>query len=313
MAIDYYRGTNEPHDGIKRLPPAPRWRDFTRDDRRLQTYQSGQKEVELINAALLLRRPLFVTGRPGNGKSSLAYAVAHELQLGSVLRWSITSRSTLAEGLYEYDAIARLQDANLHRIHHEESPTPDIGRYLTLGPLGTALLSDADEPPRVLLIDEIDKSDIDLPNDLLHVFEEGEFTIPELKRLPSEMSHVTVRTWDSDEATIVDGRVRCGHFPFVIFTSNGEREFPPAFLRRCLRLDMDPPDEGKLRRIAEAHLGDKVLAQAEPLIRQFLERCEQGDLLATDQLLNAIYLATQAEELLEHENVRDAVLRSLSS
>jgi MoxR-like ATPase len=314
MALDYYKGTNQPHDGITHLPAAPPWRDFTHEDRHMHTYQSSAKEIELVNTALLLRRPLFVTGQPGSGKSSLAYAVAHELQLGPVLRWSITSRSTLAEGLYEYDAIARLQDANLrHRLQHEGATPPDIGRYLRLGPLGTALLRTEGESPRVLLIDEIDKSDIDLPNDLLHVFEEGEYVIPELMRLPAEATDITVRTWDGDEAHITGGRVHGRQFPFVIFTSNGEREFPPAFLRRCLRLDIDAPNPAKLRQIAKAHLGDEVLAKAEPLIQDFLDRCEQGDLLATDQLLNAIYLTTQPDSLLEREVVRTAVLRSLSS
>src|SRR5262249_15133431 len=168
--------------------------------RRGKTYQSTPEEVELVNAALYLRRPLLVTGKPGTGKSTLVNAVAYELGLGPVLSWSITSRSTLQEGLYRYDAIARLQQASLvDRLRQSgqegrttetdqddrdtesaaNDPT-DIGQFIRLGPLGTALLPA--ERPRALLIDEIDKSDIDLPNDLLHVFEEGRFEIPELVR-----------------------------------------------------------------------------------------------------------------------------------
>src|SRR5262249_38678447 len=146
------------------------------------------KTIELVNAALYLRRPLLITGRPGTGKSSLIYAVAWELRLGEVLRWSITSRSTLQQGLYHYDAIGRLQDSQLGGTTTEKRLPPDISKYLKLGPLGTALLPTA--RPRALLIDEIDKSDLDLPNDLLNIFEEGEFPIPELERFDQEIVEI---------------------------------------------------------------------------------------------------------------------------
>jgi hypothetical protein len=131
--------------------------------------------VDAVNAAIYLRRPLLVTGNPASGKTSLAYAIAQELKLGPVLNWPITARSTLVDGLYRYDAIARLQDAQLNK-----EKSQNIGQYITLGPVGTAFLPSL--YPRVLLIDEIDKSDINLPNDLLHLFEEGRFQIPELVR-----------------------------------------------------------------------------------------------------------------------------------
>ncbi|MFM6527076.1 MAG: MoxR family ATPase, partial [Dolichospermum sp.] len=99
----------------------------------------------------------------GTGKTSLAYAVAYELGLGEVLHWPITTRTTLKDGLYSYDAIGRLQDAK----DKDKDNLAEIGKYINLGSLGTALLPS--EKPRVLLIDEIDKSDIDLPNDLLHI------------------------------------------------------------------------------------------------------------------------------------------------
>ena len=126
------------------------------------------------------------------------------------------------------------EDAVAPGDHGDASAADDIGRHVRLGPLGTALLPY--EKPRVLLIDEIDKSDFDLPNDLLNVFEEGEFEIEELTRLPDETGAVPVMTSDPDAHVEVHrGRVRCRAFPFVVLTSNGEREFPPAFLRRCLR------------------------------------------------------------------------------
>ncbi|MFC4030584.1 AAA family ATPase [Streptomyces polygonati] len=130
-----YRGTGTPHDGIRRLPEAPPWRAFGGDghpmpppchattagatarrlgrDRQAAAYQADENEIQLVNLALHLRRPLLVTGRPGVGKSTLAYAVAHELGLGPVLRWPITSRSTLRDGLYAYDAIGRLHDTGI--------------------------------------------------------------------------------------------------------------------------------------------------------------------------------------------------------
>lgn len=325
-----FTGGGEPHDGIARLPTAPGWRRFdgeiqvernfdttTVAERRLgavkrgATYQAQPEEIEMINAALYLRRPLLVTGKPGIGKSTLAYAVAHELQLGPVLRWSITTRSTLQDALYRYDAIGRFQEVRAS----ESSDSTDIGRYMRLGPLGTALLPAA--RPRVLLIDEIDKCDIDLPNDLLNIFEEGEYEIPELARLAQEYEVVHVRPQDgSDTIPIQHGRVRCREFPLVILTSNGEREFPPAFLRRCLRLTIQSPSREKLVRIVEAHLGAEAYEQAGALVDRFLERRERykGD-LATDQLLNAIYLTTRGVDLLnrDREKLFEALLRHLGS
>src|SRR6185312_804081 len=140
---------------------------------------------------------------------------------GPVLRWPITTRSTLREGLYHYDPIGRLRDENLRHIRGGDMPSEDddIGRHIRLGPLGTALLPY--QRPRVLLIDEIDKSDIDLPNDLLNVFEEGEFEIEELSRLPAEADVVEVMTADKEVAQVRRGVVRCRAFAFVVLTSNG--------------------------------------------------------------------------------------------
>jgi MoxR-like ATPase len=154
----------------------------------------------------------------------------------------------------------------------------------------------------VLLIDEIDKSDIDLPNDLLHIFEEGEFEIPELARLPKDQSTVRILSHDAPPAAdpqrdgipIERGWVRCREFPLVVMTSNGEREFPPAFLRRCLHLKIDPPDRDKLVKILRGHLAvdEADLGRIDGLIGDFLERrSARKEDLAADQLLNAVYLA----------------------
>ncbi|MEI6046732.1 MAG: MoxR family ATPase, partial [Chloroflexota bacterium] len=281
-------------------------------DERGRGYLADPNEIKLVNAALYLRRPLLLTGNPGTGKSSLAYAVAHELNLGEVLKWSITTRSTLREGLYDYDALGRLQEiATLKQTTAvgQEIEPPDIGQFMKLGPLGTALVTSLKEQPRVLLVDEIDKSDVDLPNDLLNVFEEGEFEIPELVRLSKETAAVKVRCYDSAKTeTILGGRVKCQAFPFIILTSNGEREFPPAFLRRCLRLDIEKPDAKRLREIVATRLGS---VQAEKLIQQFLAKQESG-LLATDQLLNVLYLKLKNEKITEDEALVKILLEHLN-
>jgi len=247
--------------------------------------------VDAVNTALYLRRPLLVTGKPGNGKSSLIRAVARELRLGPVLRWSITSKSTLKEGLYLYDALGRLDERNRRKAATDDS---DIGEFIELGPLGTALLPSA--WPRALLIDEIDKSDLDLPNDLLNIFEEGEYSIPELARAKVESldAGVVVRTWRRQgEARILAGQIRCTHFPFVVLTSNREREFPPAFLRRCIRISIEEPSETLLGEIVASHFDDDTRAKAENLIKEFLKNRGSKD-LATDQLLNAVYLVLKS-------------------
>ena len=202
-----FRGDGKQLGRIKSLPPAPPWRQFrhtidppkwdertinywkqlqnivrdrksSRDEMRGRNFclpehsQERNKIIDAVNAALYLRRPLLVTGKPGTGKTSLAYSVAYELQLGPVLKWPITTRSTLEEGLYQYDALGRLQAIQQENaIQQERVNTPslepsetsnDIGEFIRLGPLGTAFLP---VPyPRVLLIDEIDKIDITFIN-----------------------------------------------------------------------------------------------------------------------------------------------------
>ena len=301
---------------LKEMPAPPPWRPYRITEpaaspsvgaspspafiERSRTYQATDAIKEVVNAALYLRRPILVTGHPGTGKSSLIDAVAFELGLDEPIRWPVTSRSTLKDALYRYDALGRLQEL---QIKKDTEQVPDIGKFLELGPLGTALLPSL--LPRALLIDEIDKADIDLPNDLLNIFEEGEFEIPELSRLDQEQA--SVRRYHSQETvTLTKGRVQCYEFPFVLMTSNGERDFPAPFLRRCLRLEMpDPWQEPKrMQAIVDAHFaqqgeyGEKERKTANELVKAFVERARAGkEILATDQVLNAIYLVTQAPTL----------------
>ncbi|WP_433327917.1 AAA family ATPase [Spirillospora sp. CA-294931] len=296
-----YTGSRVPHDGIERLPEPPPWREFgggpplptppgdAGNLHQATTYRPSDDAVQQVNAALYLRRPLLVTGPPGTGKSTLAYAVAHELGLGPVLHWPITSRITLRDGLYQYDPLTRLYAAS--RSDGAAAEGDDIGRYIRLGPLGTALLPFA--RPRVLLIDEIDKSDIDLPNDLLTIFEKGEYEIPELTRRAEPDAEVM--TADGGRSvTVRGGTVGCRAFPLVVMTSNGEREFPPAFLRRCVTVELrQPAGEDELAAIVREHLGP-LADRSDDLVRRFLERARAGS-LATDQLLNAVYLCRHAD------------------
>jgi MoxR-like ATPase len=352
-----YRGTGRPRYDTpltEILPPPPPWRIFRggplperdtppKDDgeseRRLGSeFHLSERhvdpnEVDMVNAALYLRRPLLVTGRPGTGKSSLAFRIARELRLGRVLRWPITSHTTLKLGLYGYDAIGRAVAAGTRQAvagwgREVGSPEagsatavdpadqePPIGSFVRLGPLGTAFLPS--RLPRVLLIDELDKSEADLPNDLLSIFEDGEFIIPELERVRDRSSNVSVFTDDPEvRATIEGGRVRCHAFPMVVITSNGERDFPAAFLRRCIRLETRAPSADLLAAIVAAHMLDPGAEHRQQLVQQFVERSAVSGGLPADKLLDAVYLATSGAYQEDDESwprLVDALWRQLSS
>jgi len=184
-------------------------------------YVSTEDLTLAVNAAITLQRPLLVKGEPGTGKTMLAVQVAKALGI-PLLEWHIKSTTKAQQGLYEYDAVSRLRDSQLgdERVH-------DIHNYIVKGMLWQAFSADQ---PVVLLIDEIDKADIEFPNDLLRELDRMEFYVYETKDL-----------------------VKAKHRPIVFITSNNEKELPDAFLRRCFFHYIRFPDKETMERIVGVH------------------------------------------------------------
>jgi MoxR-like ATPase len=182
----------------------------------------ASRELQLaVNAAITLQRPLLIKGEPGTGKTMLAEELATSLGT-DLIQWHIKSTTKAQQGLYEYDAVSRLRDSQLG-----DEKVKDISNYILQGQLWQAF--DAPKPP-VLLIDEIDKADIEFPNDLLLELDKMEFFVYETKQT-----------------------IKAVQRPIVVITSNNEKELPDAFLRRCFFHYIQFPDQEEMRRIVDVH------------------------------------------------------------
>ena len=232
----------------------------------LAPYLPSPELINAVNLAIFLeKRPLLLKGEPGCGKTRLAQAVAHELGL-PYEPWYIKSTSRARDGLYTYDAVRRLHDTQLVRMGEKsQSQVDNLENYIKMGPLGRAF----DQPQcTVVLIDEIDKADIDFPNDLLRELDEQKFTIEETGR-----------------------EVGAKYPPIVFVTSNDEKDLPDAFLRRCLFYYIEFPYP-QLTEIVKAHFPQSSPEVVEAAVKRFselrrnMEKGKSGKKVSTSELLD---------------------------
>ena len=245
------------------------------------TYVASRELEVAVNAAVALQRPLLVKGEPGTGKTVLAQEIAKALGL-PLIEWHIKSTTKAQQGLYEYDAVSRLRDGQLGdpRVH-------DIANYILRGKLWDAFESDV---PVVLLIDEIDKADIEFPNDLLLELDRMQFFVYETRQT-----------------------VTAKHRPVVVITSNNEKELPDAFLRRCFFHYIRFPDRETMERIVRAHFPDIRRDLLREALNVFFEIREVDGLKkkpATSELLDWLKLLTIEDmppEALRASDARSAI------
>ncbi len=261
------------------------------------TYISSPELSDAVNVAVALEKPLLIKGEPGTGKTRLAEAIAEDLSM-ELLAWNVKSSSKAHDGLYVYDTVQRLNDARFG-----DRDISDIRQYIKLGPLGKAFRS---EQRVVVLIDEVDKADMEFPNDLLNELDQMSFLVDETGET------VTTR-----------------HRPVVVVTSNNEKELPDAFLRRCVFHYIAFPDEALMTEIVHVHhpdLEDELLRQALIAFYWLRDQPEVRKRPSTSELIDWIAVLRRAgvapeslQEklpflgvLLKHENDLETVLSGRS-
>jgi MoxR-like ATPase len=200
-------------------------------------YIASKPLMEIVNVAVSLGKPLVIKGEPGTGKTLLAHSISRALNKKLII-WNIKSTTKARDGLYVYDTVQRLNDARF-----KDKDISDIRQYIKLGKLGQSFITDDQV---VLLIDEVDKADVEFPNDLLNELDEMSFHIPELNE-----------------------EVKAKQRPVVIITSNAEKELPDAFLRRCIFHYIEFPDEEMMERIVKVHYPDIEMKLVREAIKKF--------------------------------------------
>ncbi len=241
-----------------------------------QDYVAGEDLMMAVNAAIALQRPLLIKGEPGTGKTMLAIEVAKSLGR-PLFQWHIKSTSKAQQGLYEYDAVSRLRDSQLG-----EESVKDIGNYIVKGPLWEAFQCDE---PSVVLIDEIDKADIEFPNDLLRELDRMEFFVYETREL-----------------------ISAKHRPVIIITSNNEKELPDAFLRRCFFHYIRFPDKEAMNQIVDVHfpgIKKQLLQQALEVFFELRETPGLKKKPSTSELLDWLKLLLAEDIPLEALQSKD--------
>ncbi|NKB37474.1 MAG: AAA family ATPase [Gammaproteobacteria bacterium] len=245
------------------------------------SYIATDDLMTAVNAAVTVGRPLLIKGEPGTGKTLLAAEIARSLNK-QLFEWHIKSTTKARQGLYEYDAVARLRDSQLG-----DERVNDIENYIIRGKLWEAFASDEQA---VLLIDEIDKADIEFPNDLLQEIDRMEFFVYETKKL-----------------------VKAKHRPIVIITSNNEKELPDAFLRRCYFHYIRFPDHDTMEQIVNVHFPDIKKRLLQQALESFFDLREIPGLKkkpSTSELLDWIKLLLAEDisaEDLQEENTRKII------